>query len=82
MSGHVQGVGFRCFVWRAAKGLGLTGWVRNLEDGRVELEAEGQTETLRLFLKEVRRGPRFARVARVDVTEETASGGASFEIRG
>jgi len=48
--GHVQGVGFRFTVRHIAKGFDVTGWVRNLPDGRVELQATGDEEEVRAFL--------------------------------
>ena len=66
ISGRVQGVGFRYAAYRQAEALGLTGWVRNLYDGRVEAEFEGERpalESMRLWCEE---GPRFARVTSVD----------------
>jgi acylphosphatase len=48
--GHVQGVGFRYTVRHIAKGFNVTGWVRNLPDGRVELQAGGEAEEVRAFL--------------------------------
>ncbi|MBA2586215.1 MAG: acylphosphatase [Chthoniobacterales bacterium] len=48
--GHVQGVGFRYTVKQIAKGFDVTGWVRNLPDGRVELRATGAEEEVRAFL--------------------------------
>jgi acylphosphatase len=48
--GHVQGVGFRFTVRHIAKGFDLTGWVRNLPDGRVELRVTGDEEEVRGFL--------------------------------
>lgn len=52
-SGHVQGVGFRYSTKQVANGFEVTGYVRNLADGRVELEAEGAEGECRRFLKEV-----------------------------
>jgi acylphosphatase len=51
--GHVQGVGFRFTVRHIAKGFDLTGWVRNLPDGRVELQVTGQEDEVRAFLDQV-----------------------------
>ena len=62
VSGRVQGVGFRFFVERAARVEGLHGWVRNLDDGRVEAAAEGDIEALVRFERQLRLGPRAARV--------------------
>jgi acylphosphatase len=60
--GLVQGVGFRWFVAREASSLGVAGWVRNLVDGTVELEAEGEKQLLDLLVGTLRRGPRSAQV--------------------
>jgi acylphosphatase len=54
--GHVQGVGFRWSVRDVAKGFDLTGWVRNLEDGRVELQVTGEKNEVRAFLDRVAEG--------------------------
>jgi acylphosphatase len=54
--GHVQGVGFRFSVRHIAKGFDVTGWVRNLADGRVELQVSGDEEEVRAFLDEVAQG--------------------------
>jgi len=51
--GHVQGVGFRFTVRHIAKGFDLTGWVRNLRDGRVELQVIGDEAEVRAFLDQV-----------------------------
>ena len=55
VEGMVQGVGFRYFVLRSAQKLGLTGWVRNRYDGRVEVMAEGTLTSLNRLLQELRR---------------------------
>jgi len=52
-SGRVQGVGFRFTAERIALSMGITGWVRNLYDGRVEIVVDGTEEKLKKFLKEV-----------------------------
>jgi len=62
VSGVVQGVGFRYFVYRTARELGLVGWARNLPDGRVQVVAEGDRGTLEVFIKELKAGPRFASI--------------------
>lgn len=66
IAGRVQGVGFRWFVACKARTLGVTGWVRNLADGRVEIEAGGPTGALKQFEKSVAIGPAFARVDHVE----------------
>jgi Acylphosphatases len=55
-SGDVQGVGFRYRASYAARGLGLTGFVRNLYDGRVEMEVQGEPELIRRMLGEIDAG--------------------------
>ena len=64
--GRVQGVGFRYFVTREARALGLAGTVRNRADGTVEVEAEGDPAALDQLAAAVRRGPSGARVERVE----------------
>ncbi len=65
ISGGVQGVGFRFFAERVAEKLALSGYVRNLRDGRVEVYAVGSAERLRALRNELERGPRFASVSAV-----------------
>lgn len=62
VEGHVQGVGFRWFVSRWAKSLDLRGFVRNLGNGNVEIEAEGDRSILEELIKQVKVGPRSAQV--------------------
>ncbi len=66
VSGSVQGVGFRFFVDRTAGSLGVSGYVRNLSDGRVEVYAIGSVDQLNNLKEALRRGPRMASVDRVD----------------
>ena len=82
VSGRVQGVGFRVFTQRAARGLGLRGWVRNLDSGEVEVVAVGPADRLGEFAERLARGPRGARVDEVKAASAPADDvGASFEIR-
>lgn len=67
VSGRVQQVGYRDWVIRKAQSMGITGWVRNLSDGRVEAVAAGDEEALAVFLETCREGPRLARVDDIDV---------------
>lgn len=80
--GRVQGVGFRWWARRQAELLGLTGWIRNGDDERtVEVLAEGPPPKLDLLIERLRTGPHGARVERVDVRREPASGEfGRFEI--
>ena len=66
LTGRVQGVGFRRFVRRAAQDLGLTGQVRNLPDGRVEIEAAGAPDRLDALRERLRQGPPGARVTHLE----------------
>ena len=81
--GLVHGVNFRSFVMRHAAELGLTGYVRNvLLDGTVEVVAEGDRERLEELLRHLHRGPRMARVERVDAAWSEFSGDYSgFDVR-
>jgi acylphosphatase len=63
--GRVQGVGFRWFVRVVGRKLGLSGWVRNREDGSVEVAASGPADKLEELRKQVARGPEGAHVADV-----------------
>ena len=72
--GVVQGVGFRWFVLKAARGLDLKGYVMNRADGSVEVVAEGPRDRLERLLADLRAGPRSAVVRDVIVTWEPATG--------
>jgi acylphosphatase len=82
LSGRVQGVGFRAFTQGAARRLKVVGFVRNLADGRVEMVAEGPEADVDTLVARVRRGPRSARVEKVDLTPGTPTGEfTKFDIR-
>lgn len=81
-TGRVQGVGFRYTTESAGLELGLTGWVRNLPDGRVEALAEGSEKDLKLFLEKVAEGPMRRYIQNVQVQWESATGQfEEFQIR-
>ena len=80
--GRVQGVGFRFTAETTAVALRLTGWVRNLRDGRVEAVLEGDEPKLHEFLDALRTGPMANFIRAVDVTWTDATGEfAEFDIR-
>jgi len=82
ISGRVQGVGFRYFTADVAAREGVTGWVRNLPDGRVEAYVEGEAEAVTRVERAVRQGPSSARVASVEVeTDEPSGTFRDFAIR-
>ena len=83
VSGMVQGVGFRYFARREAARLGLTGWVRNLDDGRVEAMAWGSAAQLEEFERALRRGPAAASVTDVHAldTPDEGTRPITFDVR-
>jgi acylphosphatase len=74
VSGVVQGVFFRAHARDMARDLGLTGWVKNLADGRVEIIAEGDSEKLQRFIEWCRRGPAGSSVEDLEIRREEATG--------
>ena len=74
VKGRVQGVGYRAFAFRVASQRGLSGGVRNLDDGRVELEVEGTKEQIALLIEDAKTGPPASRVTDVEVEWSPATG--------
>jgi acylphosphatase len=74
VSGHVQGVFFRANTWKKARSLGLTGWVRNLPDGRVEAVFEGEHHSVAAMREWCRTGTPPARVDHLEAEEEELTG--------
>jgi acylphosphatase len=83
--GRVQGVGFRWFVHREASHLDLKGWVRNTENGEVEVVTAGDAESLAALRDALHRGPRGSRVDQViehPLVEAESEGLTAFQIEG
>jgi acylphosphatase len=80
VSGHVQGVGFRWFVTRRATEIGVTGWVRNEDDGRVQVYAAGTKDQLNDLAAALYRGPLHATVRGVEEQEAPVQQYGSFDI--
>ena len=78
--GAVQGVGFREFVRRNAIDLRLAGYAENLDDGRVEVVAEGERDDLELLLVRMRTGPAHAEVEEIELTWGQAGGLSGFYV--
>ena len=78
--GRVQGVGYRWFARDAAAGMDVAGWVRNLPDGRVEVEAESAPAAVASFIRELQTGLPFARIDEVQRSDIKPKGEKSFEI--
>jgi len=81
VTGRVQGVGYRYFTVRAARELGLRGWVRNLSDGRVEVCAMGSARKLSHLEGELRLGPLRAEVRSLEVHEVLNAEDAGADVR-
>lgn len=82
ISGRVQGVFFRANTKQKAENLGITGWVRNTSDGRVEGVFEGEEDKLENMIEWCHHGPSHANVENVEVTEEKKGQGyQSFKIK-
>ena len=74
VKGKVQGVGYRAFAARIATQRGLYGGVRNLDDGRVELDVEGPKDQILVLIEAAKTGPPASRVAAIDVEWSPATG--------
>lgn len=81
ISGVVQGVGFRAWTERRANALGLSGWVRNCENGDVEAVFSGAPEAVSAMLADCKVGPRHAGVHRVDLLGSVAPPVGPFRIQ-
>ena len=78
--GRVQGVGYRDYAQRVASALGVTGYVRNLDDGRVEVFAAGPPDKLSDLAAALRKGPRFSDVRGVEEREAALKHHSDFQI--
>ena len=82
ISGDVQGVGFRFFAQRAAARHQVVGFVKNLDDGRVEVLAEGPPQNVEAFKDELAAGPRYSSVGNFEeITMEPSGTYSSFRIK-
>jgi acylphosphatase len=81
IEGRVQGVGYRQWFAGEARSLGLTGWVRNRADGRVEAMICGPQDPLERLFTAAQRGPRFASVSRIERHGVKDEGWPDFSIR-
>ncbi|TGA99550.1 acylphosphatase [Sporolactobacillus shoreae] len=81
VKGRVQAVGFRFYTWQTAQKLDLSGWVRNREDGSVEIAAEGPADRVDRFVGAIKKGSPFSHVDHLDMhVYDHAKRYTSFEI--
>ncbi len=81
VDGRVQGVGFRYFVANGAKAHNIAGYVQNLPDGKVEIDAEGESENIYQFMTQCRQGPALSRVDTFMVSDIPFYGYKQFKIK-
>lgn len=82
ITGRVQGVGYRASASDKGQQLGINGWVKNLQDGRVEMLIAGEQLQLEQMIAWAEQGPRFAEVTHIDISEQSVTGKLSdFQIR-
>ena len=81
IQGAVQGVGFRYYVRSGATALGVTGWVRNLPDGSVQVHAEGEEDRLHAFREHLQAESTYARIRSVEAEDVPVEDCTSFEVR-
>ena len=79
--GRVQGVGFRYSARLAARGFGIRGYVRNMPDGSVYIEAEGNENNMGQFVKWCRKGPDFAYIDHIRIDDGSLENYESFDVR-
>lgn len=80
VTGRVQGVGFRMATAKQATQIGISGWVRNCQDGRVEFYASGNTQQISDFKEWIKKGPPMANVSNLEVNSVELESFDSFEI--
>ncbi len=81
ISGRVQGVGFRAFTRQQAAVLDIKGWIKNLNDGRVEAVIEGEKNKVKQMVNKLKEGPSFARVDEFEIEDREVDNFGEFEIR-
>ena len=81
VDGRVQGIGFRYYVSKRALEHGIKGYVRNMPDGRVEIDAEGENENVHRFMSDCRKGPSMARIDEFIVQDVPTFGFSNFSIK-
>ena len=81
VSGKVQNVGFRFYTKKTAKSLGVTGYVKNLPDASVYIEAEAEDYIIDQFVEWCRKGPSWARVEKINIQENDIMDYHGFSIR-
>ena len=81
VKGRVQGVGFRFHTMEKAKALGVKGYVQNLHDGSVYIEAEGAENDVNELVNWCKNGPAWANVDKISVGDDKISGFSSFNIK-